>query len=75
MKNLFKYGPLVGSALLVAGAVLEATGQADLAAALKSFGGIFGSAVPAGDIAGAVLAGTGVVRKVIAEWKRIQSGE
>lgn len=73
MSGLLKWGPLVGSAALVAAAVLEATGQAGLAAAIRTLGGLLGSSIPVGEIGAAVLAGTGVIRKLIAEYKRISA--
>jgi hypothetical protein len=71
MGALLKWGGLVGALALVAGSVLEVAGLSEAAAALKTLGGLFGSTVPAGDIAAAVLSGSSVIKKLWAEFKRL----
>lgn len=71
MGAILKWGGLAGSILLVTAAVLDAFGLTEAANGLRTLGNLFGPAVPAGEISGAVLAGASVLKKLYLEYKRV----
>jgi hypothetical protein len=73
---LKRWGPLVGSAILVATVVLQAFGQTQIAQALTSIGGFLPSTdggITAGELAAAIAAGTGLFLKIKALIKAAQT--
>jgi hypothetical protein len=73
---LKRWGPLVGSAILVATIILQAFGQTQIAQALTSIGGFLPSTdggITAGEITAAIAVGTGLFLKIKALIKAAQT--
>lgn len=79
MSAFKRWLPLVGSAVLVFVVVLRALGQTELAGVVEGIAGVLGitdrSPVTLGEVTAAVAAATGIVLKIVSEFRKAKENQ